>query len=55
MAKLSSTYENIQEHWHALTDKKYFWPLFMIAGIAFCMAASTFEFLEASTSSSPSA
>ena len=34
------------KRWHTLTDKKYFWPLFMITGISFCTAASTFEFID---------
>jgi branched-chain amino acid transport system permease protein len=32
--------------WHKLTGSKYFWPVFMIAGLAFCAAASVFEFLD---------
>ena len=29
-----------------LTGSRLFWAIFMIAGIAFCAAASTFEFLD---------
>lgn len=46
MSPIKSTYENVLKHWHALTDKKYFWPVFLITGIALCTAASTFEFID---------
>src|SRR5208337_3170596 len=46
MAKLSATYYTLLTRWHTLTGYKYFWLGFMIAGLGFCMAASTFEFLD---------
>jgi len=46
MAKLSTTYYTLLTRWHTLTGCKYFWPVFMIAGLGFCIAASTFEFLD---------
>ncbi|MGA9111206.1 MAG: branched-chain amino acid ABC transporter permease [Smithella sp.] len=46
MAKLSAAYYILLTRWHTLTGYKYFWPVFMIAGLGFCMAASTFEFLD---------
>jgi len=46
MPKISSTYSIMLTRWHKLTGSKYFWPVFMIAGLAFCAAASVFEFLD---------
>ncbi|MFZ1036118.1 MAG: branched-chain amino acid ABC transporter permease [Smithella sp.] len=46
MAKLSAAYYTLLTRWHTLTGYKYFWPVFVIAGLGFCMAASTFEFLD---------
>ncbi|MGA3279657.1 MAG: branched-chain amino acid ABC transporter permease [Smithella sp.] len=46
MAKLFATYYTLLTRWHTLTGCKYFWPVFMIAGLGFCIAASTFEFLD---------
>jgi branched-chain amino acid transport system permease protein len=46
MPKLSATYYKLLTRWHTLTGYKYFWPVFMIAGLGLCMAASTFEFLD---------
>ena len=46
MAKLSAAYYTLLTRWQMLTGYKYFWPVFMIAGLGFCMAASTFEFLD---------
>ena len=46
MSKLSATYFAMLERWQAFTGNKYFWPVFLIAGLAFCMAASAFEFLD---------
>jgi branched-chain amino acid transport system permease protein len=46
MSKLPAAYDALMNRWHAITGYKYFWPIFMITGIAFCMAASAFEFLD---------
>jgi len=46
MSQRSSTYDTIIKRWQALTDYKYFWPIFLFVGIGFCMAASAFEFLD---------
>jgi len=43
---LPAAYDSLINRWHALIGYKYFWPIFMVAGIAFCMAASAFEFLD---------
>jgi len=46
MPKFSSAYYKLLTRWQMLTGNKYFWPVFMIAGLAFCMAASAFDFLD---------
>ena len=46
MSKLSAAYYTMLTRWQTLTGYKYFWPVFMIAGLAFCMAASAFDFLD---------
>jgi branched-chain amino acid transport system permease protein len=46
MSNFSAAYDSLINRWHAITGYKYFWPIFMVAGIAFCMAASAFEFLD---------
>jgi branched-chain amino acid transport system permease protein len=46
MEKLADIYSAMSERWRALTEYKYFWPFFMIAGLLFCAAAAAFEFLD---------
>jgi branched-chain amino acid transport system permease protein len=46
MSKLSAAYSALLTQWHMLTGYKYFRPAFLIAGLAFCAAASAFEFLD---------
>ena len=47
MSKLSNvSYSSLIERWHMLTGNRLFWAIVMIAGLAFCMAASAFEFLD---------
>jgi branched-chain amino acid transport system permease protein len=46
MEKLAGIYAAIGKRWRALTEYKYFWPFFMIAGLVFCAAATAFEFLD---------
>jgi branched-chain amino acid transport system permease protein len=46
MPPVSSLYSILRTRWHELSGSKYFWPVFMIAGLAFCAAASVFEFLD---------
>lgn len=36
----------LSDKWHALTASRYFWPIFMISGLAFCWTASVNEFLD---------
>jgi branched-chain amino acid transport system permease protein len=45
MSKLISS-NTLLKHYHALTGHKYFWPVLLIAGFAFCATASAFEFLD---------
>ena len=46
MQNISDTYKIIHAQWHALTARRFFWPVFMIAGLLFCAAASTFDLLD---------
>jgi len=38
--------QKLLQVYHNLTGHKYFWPVFLIAGLAFCTTASAFEFLD---------
>ena len=46
MATIRSAYHSLLKYWHALTGLKYFWPVFLLAGLGFCAAASAFDFLD---------
>jgi branched-chain amino acid transport system permease protein len=46
MPKLSAAYSTLLTQWHTLTGNRFFWPVFMVVGLLFCMAASAFEFLD---------
>jgi branched-chain amino acid transport system permease protein len=46
MSQLSAKYPKLSARWHELTGSRLFWAIFMIAGLAFCAAASTFEFID---------
>jgi len=46
MPKLSAAYYTMLPRWQTLTGYKYFWPVFMVAGLLFCIAASTFDILD---------
>jgi branched-chain amino acid transport system permease protein len=46
MTPFKAVYQTLLKPWHTLTGYKYFWPLFLITGLAFCMAASALEFLD---------
>jgi len=45
MSKLTPP-NTLFKKWNAFTSHKYFWPLFLIAGLAFCTTVSVFEFLD---------
>jgi branched-chain amino acid transport system permease protein len=46
MPKRSAAYYTMLTPWQTLTGYKYFWPVFMVAGLLFCIAASTFDILD---------
>ncbi len=46
MATIKTAYHALLKHWHTLIGRKYFWPVFLISGLGFCVAASTFEILD---------
>jgi len=46
MSSVKATYHTLLAHWHTLTGYKLFWPVFMAAGLAFCIAVDTFEFVD---------
>ncbi len=46
MTAFKTAYHTLLKHWHAITGYKFFWPVFMVAGLAFCIAVDTFEFLD---------
>ncbi len=46
MTKLSAAYLAMLTRWQTLTGHKYFWPVFLILGLALSMAASTGELLD---------
>jgi len=46
MAAFRTAYHSLLKRWHALSGNKFFWPVFMIAGIIFCVAVDTFDFLD---------
>ena len=36
----------LRERWQQLTGLKYFWPVFLAAGLAFCVAADRYDFVD---------
>ena len=46
MASLKNFFHTLPEHWHSLTETKYFWPAFFITGLAFCIAVHIFGFVD---------
>jgi len=46
VSKIAATYHTLLRSWHALTGHKYFWPASIIAGLAFCIAVDTYDFLD---------
>jgi len=46
MTKFSAAYVALLTRGPMLAGHKYFWPVFLIAALVFCMAASAFEFLD---------
>ena len=46
MTKLSATYYKLLTRWHALTSSRFFWPVFIVAGLLFSVAAARLEILD---------
>jgi len=46
MQKLFPAYSTLLSRWHTLAGNPFFWPVFMVAGLLFCVAASAFEILD---------
>jgi branched-chain amino acid transport system permease protein len=46
MSSFKTTYHSLCKYWHTLSSHKYFWPVFLIAGLGFCVAASAFDLLD---------
>jgi branched-chain amino acid transport system permease protein len=36
----------LRETWHAVTGARYFWPAFLVAGLAFCIAVDAYDFVD---------
>ena len=46
MPILNPAFHSLHRHWQTLTGHKYFWPVFLVAGLGFCTAASAFDLLD---------
>jgi len=46
MSSIKTTYHRLLRHWHALTGYRFFWPVFVLASLAFCVAVDRFELLD---------
>jgi branched-chain amino acid transport system permease protein len=46
MSSIKNTYHTLLAKWHTLTGHKLFWSVFMAAGLAFCIAVDTFDFVD---------
>jgi branched-chain amino acid transport system permease protein len=46
MVFLNIARNHLLDAWHRLTGLKYFWPVFITAGLAFCMAVEAFDFVD---------
>jgi len=46
MVFLKTAWHALKKRWHTLTDTRYFWPIFLMAGLAFCVAVDTFGFVD---------
>jgi branched-chain amino acid transport system permease protein len=46
MTKLSATYSKLLTRWHTLTGHRFFWPVFIVAGLLFSIAAARLEILD---------
>ena len=46
MSSVKAAYHTLLAYWHTITGYKYFWPVFVLAGLAFCMAVNTYDFVD---------
>jgi branched-chain amino acid transport system permease protein len=46
MLFIKTAYYALLEHWRTLTGGRIFWPVFMAAGLAFCLAVDAFDFVD---------
>lgn len=46
MSKLNAAYQTLLTKWHSLIAHKLFWPFFLIAGLLFSIAASSFDLID---------
>jgi branched-chain amino acid transport system permease protein len=46
MSSIKTTYHNLLAKWHTLAGHKLFWPVLMAAGLVFCIAVDTFDFVD---------
>jgi branched-chain amino acid transport system permease protein len=46
MDKFSTTYSELLTRWHTLTGHRFFWPVFIVAGLLFSIAAARLEILD---------
>ncbi len=46
MDKFTTTYSQLLTRWHTLTAHRFFWPVFILAGLLFSIAAARLEILD---------
>ncbi|MHB8137315.1 MAG: branched-chain amino acid ABC transporter permease [Smithellaceae bacterium] len=46
MSSVKAAYHTMLKRWHIFTGYKYFWPVFIIAGLSFCVAVDAYDFVD---------
>ena len=46
MDKFTATYSQLLDRWHTITAHRFFWPVFIVAGLLFSIAATRLEILD---------
>jgi branched-chain amino acid transport system permease protein len=46
VSKLKAAYQTLLNKWHIVTAHRFFWPIFLIAGLLFSIAASSFDLID---------
>jgi len=46
MEKLNATYKSILIRWHSITQNRFFWPVFVVTGLIFSIAAARLDILD---------